>query len=74
VDANFNAWLAQQEKRFTEEQLHWLEMIRDHIAGNLSIETDEFLPAQAECLQAGNMPLFRRRAGLEKCISYLGMS
>jgi len=42
VDANFNAWLAQQEKRFTEEQIHWLEMIKDHIAGNLSIETDDF--------------------------------
>ncbi|MFX0196092.1 MAG: type I restriction-modification enzyme R subunit C-terminal domain-containing protein [Candidatus Hodarchaeota archaeon] len=42
VDANFKAWLAQQEKRFTEEQLNWLEMIRDHIAGNLSIETDDF--------------------------------
>ena len=42
VDANFKAWLAQQEKRFTEEQIHWLEMIRDHIAGNLSIETDDF--------------------------------
>ena len=42
VDANFNAWLAQQEKEFTGEKLHWLEMIRDHIAGNLSIETDDF--------------------------------
>jgi type I restriction enzyme R subunit len=42
VDANFNAWLAQQGKKFTEEQIHWLEMIRDHIAGNLSIETDDF--------------------------------
>ena len=42
VDANFNAWLAQQGKKFTEEQLNWLEMIRDHIAGNLSIETDDF--------------------------------
>ncbi|GAG55919.1 unnamed protein product, partial [marine sediment metagenome] len=39
VDANFKAWLAQQGKKFTEEQIHWLEMIRDHIAGNLSIET-----------------------------------
>ena len=28
--------------RFTEEQLHWLEMIRDHIAANLSIEPDDF--------------------------------
>lgn len=42
VAANFNAWLAQQEKKFTEEQIHWLEMIKDHIAGNLSIETDDF--------------------------------
>jgi len=42
VDTNFNAWLAQQGEKFTEEQLNWLEMIRDHIAGNLSIETDDF--------------------------------
>jgi type I restriction enzyme R subunit len=42
VDANFRAWLAQQEKDFSEEQVRWLEMIRDHIAGNLSIETDDF--------------------------------
>jgi len=42
VDANFKAWLAQQEKKFDEDQLHWLEMIKDHIAGNLSVETDDF--------------------------------
>ncbi|NQT56513.1 MAG: DEAD/DEAH box helicase family protein [Desulfobacteraceae bacterium] len=42
VDTNFKAWLAQQEKEFDEEKLHWLEMIKDHIAGNLSIETDDF--------------------------------
>ena len=45
VEANFKAWLAQQGnagKKFTEEQLKWLEMIRDHIAGNLSIEPDDF--------------------------------
>jgi type I restriction enzyme, R subunit len=42
VDANFKAWLAQQEQEFTEEKLLWLEMIKDHIAGNLSIETDDF--------------------------------
>ena len=28
--------------RFTAEQRHWLEMIRDHIAANLSIEVDHF--------------------------------
>jgi type I restriction enzyme R subunit len=45
VNANFKAWLAQQEsagKKFTAEQRRWLEMTRDHIAANLSIETDDF--------------------------------
>jgi type I restriction enzyme R subunit len=45
VNVNFNAWLAQQEKhgkKFNDEQKHWLEMIRDHIAANLSIETEDF--------------------------------
>ncbi len=45
VQANFNAWLASQEqggKQFDDEQRHWLEMIRDHIAANLGIETDDF--------------------------------
>ena len=42
VDANFKAWLVQQQKEFDEEKLHWLVMIKDHIAGNLSIETDDF--------------------------------
>jgi type I restriction enzyme, R subunit len=42
VDANFKTWPAQQEKEFNREQILWLEMIKDHIAGNLSIETDDF--------------------------------
>jgi type I restriction enzyme R subunit len=45
VEVNFKAWLGQQEqsgKQFTEEQRQWLEMIRDHIAANLGIETDDF--------------------------------
>jgi type I restriction enzyme R subunit len=58
VNANFKAWLATQQSlsppsqgegkggggvsRFTPEQLKWLEMIRDHIAANLSIEPDDF--------------------------------
>jgi len=45
VYANFNVWLVQQEsqgKKFTAEQRHWLGMIRDHIAANLSIETEDF--------------------------------
>mgnify|MGYP003455818337 CR=1 FL=1 len=57
VQANFKAWLAQHQSshplplgegrgegspRFTQEQQHWLEMIRDHIAANLGIEIDDF--------------------------------
>lgn len=42
VAANFKAWLAQQGSAFTPEQLHWLEMIRDHIAANLGIDSDDF--------------------------------
>jgi type I restriction enzyme R subunit len=46
VQSNYNAWLAQQQAAkghaFNAEQLHWLEMIRDHIAANLGIESDDF--------------------------------
>ena len=46
VQANFKAWLAQHQqseaKPFTPKQLHWLEMIRDFIAGNLGIEIEDF--------------------------------
>ena len=42
VEANFKAWIAQQENKFDEEQVLWLEMIKDHIAGNLSIDTEDF--------------------------------
>ena len=45
VNANFNTWLGEQEsrkKKFTDEQRHWLEMIRDHVAANLVVEADDF--------------------------------
>jgi type I restriction enzyme, R subunit len=45
VNANFKAWLGEQEsrgKKFTYEQLRWLEMIRDHIVANLAVERDDF--------------------------------
>jgi type I restriction enzyme R subunit len=45
VDARFTAWLAQQEasgRTFTPEQRRWLELIRDHIAGNFDIESNDF--------------------------------
>jgi type I restriction enzyme R subunit len=44
VNTSFKAWLEEQEKRrkFTDEQRHWLEMIRDHVAANLVVEPDDF--------------------------------
>jgi len=45
VNANFSAWLGQQannDRRFTPDQKKWLDMIRDHISGNHSIESEDF--------------------------------
>ena len=45
VHERFNKWISQQEsagKKFAPEQIRWLEMIRDHIVANLSIEKDDF--------------------------------
>ena len=63
VDANFKAWLAQQEKKFDEEQLLWLEMIKDHIAGNLSIDTDDF--EYSPFVQEGGLGKFYQLFGNE---------
>jgi type I restriction enzyme R subunit len=63
VNANFNVWVGQQErnKKFTDEQRHWLEMIRDHVAANLSIETDDF-----------ELAPFNREGGLGKVHQVFG--
>jgi type I restriction enzyme R subunit len=45
VKANFAAWLGQQAnfgRKFTPDQQKWLDMIRDHISGNHSIESEDF--------------------------------
>ena len=55
VNTSFKAWIAQQqqirhsresgnpdEPGFSDEQLNWLHMIRDHIAASLGIDTDDF--------------------------------
>ena len=73
VNTNFKAWLATQARHsgenrnpensygFSPEQLHWLEMIRDHIAANLSIETDDF-----------ELPPFTQEGGLGKVHQIFG--
>ena len=45
VRERFRGWLAMQEtarRAFTEEQVPWLEAIRDHIAGSVSMEMGDF--------------------------------
>jgi len=45
VNRAFDHWLygqEQQGRKFTPEQVKWLEMIRDHIAGSAAIEMDDF--------------------------------
>jgi len=45
VRARFESWMAQQGSRgrqFTEQQIRWLEMIRDHVAASLEIAIEDF--------------------------------
>jgi type I restriction enzyme R subunit len=45
VNQRFNGWLTEQEKqgrRFSPEQLEWLNMIKEHIATSLTIGIEDF--------------------------------
>jgi type I restriction enzyme, R subunit len=45
VEERYGQWLAEKEAqglKFTPEQRHWLDAIKDHIAGCLRIEMDDF--------------------------------
>jgi len=42
VQKKYGDWLSTQDSKFNEEQLHWLEMIKEHIVGSLSIEKADF--------------------------------
>ena len=45
VDLNFRNWIlkknAGQHNRFTEEQMQWLRMIKDHIATSIHLDADD---------------------------------
>ncbi len=77
VNANFNAWLGEQErggKKFTDEQRQWLSMIRDHIAANMGVESDDF--EYAPFSQAGGLGKAYRLFpdGLQTIIESLNMA
>lgn len=64
VAERFTGWLHQQRsagRTFTDEQLTWLELIRDHLAASLSIEPREFQD-----------PPFSQRGGLGKARELFG--
>ena len=45
VRERFESWMAQQAnsgRQFTEQQVRWLEMMRDHIATSLEIDMEDF--------------------------------
>jgi len=45
IDQRFRVWLENQEKAgniYTDEQLEWLTMIKDHIATSMEITVDDF--------------------------------
>jgi type I restriction enzyme R subunit len=54
VDLNFRDWIlkknAGQHNRFTEEQMQWLRMIKDHIATSIHLDEDDldYTPFDAE--------------------------
>ncbi|MDP3914835.1 MAG: type I restriction-modification enzyme R subunit C-terminal domain-containing protein [Bacteroidota bacterium] len=54
VDLNFRDWIlkknAGQHNRFTEEQMQWLRMIKDHISTSIHLDADDlnYTPFDAE--------------------------
>ena len=64
VRERFTGWLAMQQtagRDFTYEQLRWLEDIRDHVAGSVSIEMADF-----------ELPPFNQRGGLGRAYALFG--
>jgi len=64
VQERFGRWRAEQErsgKRFTPEQVHWLEMIRDHVAQSLEVDVEDF-----------DLSPFAQEGGLAKAVQVFG--
>ena len=64
VRERFDGWLAMQQtagRDFTDEQVRWLEAIRDHVAGSVSIEMGDF-----------ELAPFNQRGGLGKAYDLFG--
>lgn len=56
VERRFNLWIGRQKKAgkdFSEEQIQWLRLIRDHIAANAEIDLKDFQDNPAFAGQGG---------------------
>ena len=64
IDENFKKWIfkqnAGQHNRFTNEQMDWLRMIKDHVVSSYHIELDDL-----------DIPLLTAKAVKEKCSNFL---
>ena len=65
VRRNFQAWILKRHsgpgQKFTEEQVEWLRMVRDHIASSIHIERDDL-----------DMAPFDAKGGLGKMYQLFG--
>jgi len=64
VDERYQNWHLQQQnqgREFTDDQMRWLDMIRDHIATSLEIDIDDF-----------DMTPFSQEGGLGKAAEVFG--
>jgi len=64
VEERFERWLAQQAntgRAFTDEQVRWLRMMRDHVATSLEVDVDSF-----------ELTPFAREGGLAKATKLFG--
>jgi type I restriction enzyme R subunit len=54
VDANFKAWVFKKQAgagtKYTEDQMHWLRMIKEHVATSMHLDADDldYTPFDAE--------------------------
>ncbi|WP_298223669.1 DEAD/DEAH box helicase family protein [Flavobacterium sp.] len=65
VDRNFQEWIfkknAGQHNAFTEQQMHWLRMMKDYVANSFCVEKDDF-----------DLPPFNAEGGLSKMWQLFG--
>lgn len=64
VDRNFQEWVFKKQAgnlKFSEEQMHWLRMIKDYVAGSFHLDKDDF-----------ELDPFNKNGGLSKFYQVFG--